>query len=187
MTDASSSQPGRRGLMASMGANVVLFLLTCALLLYVFMLNIDLGDIKRRLSKEIEARQLSERYLIETRNQLTESLREIELLKLQRAHGETDSRPVGSAVPAALPVVVGFHPLARGPGLVAVIENTSDHPLTIVMTVRNPLLPTARRFRLELEPESSIDFGHQDGWSFASGDEIGLFSEAFAAFRLTVP
>lgn len=187
MTDASSPQSERRGLMASMGANVVLLLLTCALLLYVFMLNIDLGDIKRRLSKEVEARQLSERYLVETRNQLTESLREIELLNMQRVHRDTDSRPVGSAVPVALPVVVGFHPLARGQGLAAVIENTSDRHLTIVLTVRNPLLPTARRFKLELEPGSRIDFGDQDGWPFTSGDEMGLFSEGFAAFRLTVP
>jgi len=74
-------QPKRRMLWVSVGVNVVLLLLVCGLALYAFMLNVDLGDVKRRLSKEVETRQQSERYLIETRNQLTESLREIEQLK----------------------------------------------------------------------------------------------------------
>jgi len=174
--------------MVSISVNVVLLLSACGLLLYVFMLNIDLGDIKRRLSKEIEARQLSERYLIETRNQLTGSLREIELLRTQRVYREADSRTTtGSTASAALPVVVGFQPLIRGQGLVAVIENTSDRHLSIVLTVRNTALPAPKRFKLELQPQSSLNFGHQDGWQFASGDELGLFSEEFAAFRLTVP
>jgi len=56
--------------------NVVLLLLTCGLLLYVFMLSVDLDEIKRRLSKEVEIRQQAERYLVEARNQLTDSQRE---------------------------------------------------------------------------------------------------------------
>ena len=68
----------------------MLVLLACGLVLYAFMLNVDLDDVKRRLSKEVETHQQTERYLIETRNQLTESLREIEQLKAQLAYKESD-------------------------------------------------------------------------------------------------
>ncbi|MBU4499925.1 MAG: hypothetical protein KKG40_06910, partial [Gammaproteobacteria bacterium] len=74
-----------------------------------------------------------------------------------------------------------------GQGLVAVINNTSDRYLTLVLAVRNPTLSTVKRFTLEVSPKSSTDFGHLDGWKFASGDEIGLFNDEFGALKLTVP
>jgi hypothetical protein len=179
------SQPKRRGLVVSIGLNAVLLVLVCGLALYAFMLNVDLGDVKRHLSKEIETRQQAERYLIETRNQLTGSLREIEQLKAQLAYKETDFQAEATAKPA-LPVV-GFRSSMLGQGLVAMIENTSDRYLTVVLAVRNPALLTAKRFQLELDPRSRTDFGHLEGWQFASGDEVGLFNDAFGALKITVP
>jgi len=41
--------------------------LACGLVLYAFMLKFDLDDLKRRLSREGEARQQAEGYLVETR------------------------------------------------------------------------------------------------------------------------
>ena len=187
-TQASSpDQPKRRGLFVSLGFNAVLLLLVFGLTLYAFMLNVDIGDAKRRLSKEIETRQQTEGYLIETRNQLTESLREIEQLKAQLAYKESDVQAATAAAKPALPVVVGFRSSLLGKGLVAEIENTSDRYLTVILAVRNPTLSTARRFKLELEPRSRIDFGHLEGWQFASGDEVGLFNDEFGALKLTVP
>jgi hypothetical protein len=186
MDAPSPIQPRRRGLIVSIGLNAVLFSLVCGLALYAFMLNVDLGDVKRRLSKEAETRQQAERYLIETRNQLTDSLREIEQLKEQIAYKETDSQ-AAVAAKLALPVVVNFRSSMLGKGLVAVIENTSDRYLTVVLAVRNPTLSTARRFKLNLEPRSSTDFGHLEGWEFASGDEVGLFNDEFAGLHLSVP
>jgi hypothetical protein len=186
MANPSPGQPKRRGLIVSIGLNVVLLVLVCGVALYAFMLNVDLGDIKRRLSKEVETRQQTERYLIETRNQLTDSLREIEQLKAQLAYKEADVQTAVSAKPA-LPVVVGFRSSMLGRGLVAVIENTSDRYLTVLLAVRNPTLSTSKRFRLELGPKSSTDFGHIEGWQFASGDEVGLFNDEFGALRITVP
>jgi hypothetical protein len=183
---SASGQPKRRGFIVSVVLNVVLFLLACGLLLYAFVLNVDLGDVKRRLSKEIEARQQTERYLTETRNQLTESLREIEQLKAQLAYKETDYQSAISSKPA-LPVVVNFRSSMLGKGLVAVIENTSDRYLTVVLGVRNPTLSLAKRFKLDLDPKSSTDFGHLEGWQFASGDEVGLFNDEFGALRIAVP
>ena len=186
MATPSSSQPKRRGLIVSIGLNAVLLVLACGLALYAFMVNVDLGDVKRRLSKEVETHQQTERYLIETRNQLTDSLREIEQLKAQLAYKETDVQ-AAVAVKPALPVVVGFRSSILGKGLVASIENTSDRYLTVMLAVRNPTLSTAKRFKLELEPRSSSSFGHLEGWQFASGDEVGLFNDEFGALRLTVP
>jgi len=187
MAVSAPNQPRRRGLAVSIGLNVVLVLLACGLVLYAFMLNVDLGDVKRRLSKEVETHQQTERYLIETRNRLTESQREIEQLKAQLAYKETDVQAAAAAAKPALPVVVGFRSSMLGKGLVALIENTSDRYLTVVLAVRNPTLSTAKRFKLELEPKSSTDFGHLEGWQFASGDEVGLFNDEFGALRITVP
>jgi hypothetical protein len=192
MADASASQPlpvrqsRRRGLFVSVGLNVALFLLACGLVLYAFMLRVDLDEAKRRLSKEVETRQQAERYLVETRNQLTDSLREIEQLKAQLAYKETDYQAAISAKPA-LPVVVNFRSSMLGKGLVAVIENTSDRYLTVMLSVRNPTLSTASRYKLNLDPKSSTDFGHLEGWQFASGDEVGLFNDEFTGLRLSVP
>jgi hypothetical protein len=186
MAAPSPLQPRRRGLIVSIGLNVVLALLVGGLVLYAFMLNVDLDDVKRRLSKEVETRQQAERYLVETRNQLTDSLREIEQLKAQLAYKQTDYQAATSAKPA-LPVVVNFRSSLLGKGLVAKIENTSDRYLTVVLTVRNPTLSTARRFKLDLDPKSSTDFGHLEGWQFASGDEVGLFNDEFGALKITVP
>jgi flagellar basal body-associated protein FliL len=178
--------PQRRGLIVSITVNAVLFMLVCGLALYAFMLKVDVDDGKRRLAKEVEVRQQAERYLIETRNLLTNSLREIEQLKAQLAWKESDYQAVVSAKPA-LPVVVDFRASLLGQGLVAEISNTSDRYLTLSLVVRNPTSSTAKRFTLELNPKSSLDFGHLEGWQFASGDEVALFNDAFGALRLTVP
>ena len=150
------------------------------------MLNVDLGDLKRRMSKEVETRQQTERYVVETRNQLTESLREIEQLKAQLAYRETDYQAAEKAKPA-LPVIVNFRSSMLGQGLVAVFENTSDRYLTVVLSVRNPTLSTTKRLKLDLEPKSRTDFGHLEGWQFASGDELSLFNDEFGALKLSVP
>jgi len=183
---ATPNMQKRRGLTLSIGLNVVLVLLACGLVLYAFMLNVDLDDVKRRLSKEVESHQQTERYLIETRNELTESLREVEQLKARLAYKESDFKAATTIKPV-LPVVVGFRSSMLGRGLVAVLENTSDRYLTVVLTVRNPTLSTAKRFQLELEPRSSVKFGHLEGWQFASGDEVTLLNDEFDALRLRVP
>ena len=177
---------GRRGLWIAVGASVVLLLTAAGLLLYAFMLNVDLGDLKRRLSKEVETRQLAERYLVETRNQLTESLREVEQLKAQLAHRSAEAETMASAKPA-LPVVVSFRSSILGKGLVAVLDNTSDRYLTVTLVARNPTLASARRFTVELAPRAKAEFGHLEGWQFASGDELALFHDAYAELRLPVP
>jgi hypothetical protein len=174
------------GMKVSIGLNVVLGLAAFGLALYAFILNVDIGDLRRQLSKEIETRQQAERYLAETRNQLAERVREIETLKAQLEYRGSDGTQ-GDASKPQLPVVVGFRSSLLGKGMVAVIENSSDRYLTLVLTARNPTLATARRFTLELAPRSSKDFGHLEGWQFASGDELTLSHDDFRALTVSVP
>jgi hypothetical protein len=178
--------PHRTAWWVSIGFNILLFVTVCALGLYAFMLNVDLGDIKRRLSKEVESREQTERYLVDTRNLLAQTQHELELIRSQLDLREADIETV-AAVKPALPVVVGFRSSMLGKGLVAVIENTSDRYLNVTLSVRSPTQSTARRFSVELEPRSNTHFGHLEGWRFASGDEVGLFNDEFKALRLTVP
>ena len=175
-----------RSLLVSIGCNIVLTFLVCGLGLYAFMLNVDLGDVKRRLSKEVEVRQQTESYLIETRNRFNQSLLEIEQLKKQLEYKHSEFQPPSSLKPP-MPVIVSFRSSLLGRGIVAVLENTSERDLTVVMNVRNPTLANLRRFTLELPPKSHEDFGHLEGWQFSSGDELVIFHNDFNALRLVVP
>ena len=187
--DSSSTKTSRhwpRSLIISVGFNIFAFLLVCGLALYAFMLNVDLGDAARRYTKEVQARQQTERYLAETRMRLDQSLQEVEQLKRQLEYKPSEFQAEQSAKPA-LPVSVHFRSSFLGKGIVAVIENGSDRDLTVVMNVRNPTLARLRRFTLDLPPHGSEDFGHLEGWQFASGDEIMLFHNNFSALRVVVP
>lgn len=175
-----------RSMMISVGFNITAFLLVCGLGLYAFMLNVDLGDAKRRLSKEVEVRQQTARYLVETRNQLNQSLAEVVQLKSQLEYKQTDFQSISGLKPP-LPVVISFRSSLLGKGIVAVLHNTGERYLTVVMNVRNPTLVSLRRFTLELAPKSSEDFGHLEGWQFASGDELVVLHNDFNALRLVVP
>lgn len=186
MSMTEARLPRRRGLVAALLTAAVLFIVACGLALYAFMLNVDLEDMKRRLSREVETRQLAERTLTETRNHLVASQREIEQLQQQLAYRESDYQAAISAK-SPLPVVVSFRESMLGRGLVAVVRNNSDRYLTVVLAVRNPTLSTAKRFTLNLEPRAGLDFGHLEGWRFASGDEFALFHDEFSALRLSVP
>ena len=175
-----------RSLLISVGFNIVGILLLCGLGLYAFMLNVDLGDAKRRINREVATRQQTETYLAETRLRLNQSLQEIEQLKVQLEYKPSEFQQ-GSEAKPAMPITVHFRTSFLGKGIVAVIENTSEQDLTLVMNLRNPTLARLRRFTLEIPPHGSEDFGHLEGWQFASGDELVLFHNDFNALRVVVP
>jgi hypothetical protein len=144
------------------------------------------GRREAALSKEVETRQQTERYLIETRNQLTDSLREIEQLKAQLAYKETD---IQAAVAAPSRRCRWWSVFARrcwaraGRG-----DRKHQRSLSDRGAGRAQSHAVDRQaLQLELDPKSSTDFGHLEGWQFASGDEVGLFNDEFGALRITVP
>ena len=183
---ASGTAPVRRGGLVWVVACAALFVALLATGLYAFLLKVDLDDALRRLSREVEARQRGEQYLADTRAQLTEKLREIEQLKEQLDYAAQDYGQLAARKPA-LPVTVNFRPSWLGQGVVAEIHNASPRFLSVVLVARNPTLSSARRFTLELRPESNTPFGHLEGWRFVSGDELTLYNDGFAQLRTVVP
>lgn len=183
MQDARKPQQvAKKWLWLSLMANALLFLLAAGAILMAFMLSYEQQKLKIELGKAKEDRQRVEAYLAESRARVMEVEREIR--RLSQALNAPDPAQAGKP---ALPVKVGFRKSYLGIGLVAEITNTSSHYLSLVMTTRNPTLSSARRFRIELDPGETLAFGHDDGWKFASGDELGLYNDNYRALRLSVP
>jgi hypothetical protein len=189
---SSSEQPASRTGIArkwfwlSIIANVLLFIAAGGAVLFAFMLSYDLQDAKLHTEKEVQARHRAEHYLQETRARLAEAQRETERLSHALSKRAADPAQYDDGKPA-LPVSVRFRKSFWGKGLVAVIENTSDQYLTLVLSVRNPTLSTAKRFQIEVKGGDDLDFGHDDGWQFASGDEVGLYHNDFKTLKMVVP
>jgi hypothetical protein len=179
-----SQQVARKWFLLSLISNILLLVLAGGAILFAFMLSYDLQKAKVQLDKEKQDRHRVEAYLAESRARVAEIEREIR--RLSQALNAKDPAQVGSGKPA-LPVKVGFRKSYLGIGLVAVIENTSAHYLTLVMTTRNPTLSTVKRFQIEIAPGDDLAFGHNDGWKFASGDELNLYNDNYKALKLSVP
>lgn len=174
----------RKWLRLSLIANALLLVLAGGAILFAFMLSYELQQAKIQLGREQQERQRVEGYLAESRARAAEVEREIR--RLGEALNAPDPARSESGKPA-LPVSIGFRKSWLGIGLVAVIRNTSDRYLTLVMTARNPTLATLKRFNIEIGPGDDIAFGHDDGWKFTSGDELSLYHDHYKALKVTVP
>jgi hypothetical protein len=183
---ASPSVIGRKWFWLSVIVNILLLITAGGAVLFAFMLGYDLQDAKRQTEKETQARQRAEQYLQESRARLAEVQREAQRLSQVLSSRAADPAQYDAGKPE-LPVNLHFRKSFWGRGLVAEIENTSDQYLTLVLSVRNPTLATARRFQIQLKGGDDLDFGHDDGWRFASGDEVGLYHNNYKALRMIVP
>lgn len=176
----------RKWFWLSLIINIVLLVAAGGTALFAFMLSYDLQDAKLQLEKETQARQRAEQYLQESRARLAEVQREA-----QRLSQVLSTRAVDPVLhdegKAELPINLSFRRSFWGKGLVAVIENTSDQYLTLVLNVRNPTLSTAKRFQIQLKGRDDLHFGHDDGWEFASGDEVNIFHNSYKTLKTRVP
>lgn len=189
MADAEKTRVltiSRKWFWISAGLNVLLSLLVVGAILVAFTLNYDLLDMRSQRDKALEGKQRAERYLAESRARAAEVEREIQRLSQALTGKFVDPAQIDSNKPP-MPVKITFRKSYLGMGLVTVIENSSTQHLTLLLTVRNPTISTARRFQIEVKPENDIAFGHDDGWKFASGDELGLYHNDYRAIRMTVP
>lgn len=176
----------RKWFWLSLSANALLLMLAAGAVLIAFMLNYELQDMKLQRDKERAAKLRVEQYLAESRARMAEFEREIQRLSHAFAEKIVDPAQIDSNKPP-MPVKITFRKSYLGIGLVAVIENTSSQHLTLLLTARNPTLATARRFQIEIKPENDIAFGHDDGWQFASNDELALYHDHYRAVRMIVP
>lgn len=186
MSDPASPVIARKWFWLSILANILLLVTAGGAVLFAFMLSYDLQDAKLQAEKEIQARHRAEQYLQESRARLADVQREARRLSRVLSSRAADPAQYDSGKPE-LPVTLHFRKSFWGKGLVAEIENTSDQFLTLILTVRNPTLSSAKRFKIELKGKDDLDFGHDDGWQFASGDEVGLHHNDFKALRMIVP
>jgi hypothetical protein len=176
----------RKWLWVSVIANILLLITAGGAVLFAFMLSYDLQDARLHAEKEMQARHRAETYLQESRGRLAEVQREAQRLSQVLSTRAIDPLLHDAGKPE-LPVNLRFRKSFWGKGLVAVIENTSDQYLTLVLNVRNPTLSTARRFQIQLKSEDTLDFGHDDGWQFASGDAVAIYHNDYKALKMNVP
>jgi hypothetical protein len=190
MSDAETTTHARvisrKWFWVSIMANAVLLIAAGGLVLFAFVLSYDLQNAKLQAGKEVQARQRAEQYLQESRARLAEMQREAQRLSEVLSTRAIDPAQQDDGKPE-LPINLHFRRSFWGKGLVAVIENTSDQYLTLVLSVRNPTLSTAKRFEIQLKSGDTLDFGHDEGWQFASGDEVAIYHNDYKALKTIVP
>lgn len=183
---APAAMIARKWFWLSVMLNLLLLIAAGGAVLFAFLLQYDLQDARLQVDKEIQARHRAEQYLQESRMRLAEVQREAERLSQVVAARAADPAQHDAGKPE-LPVTLHFRRSFWGRGLVAEIENTSEQYLTLILSVRNPTLATARRFQVSLKGGDDIAFGHDDGWQFASGDEVAIYHNDYRPLKTIVP
>ena len=86
-----------------------------------------------------------------------------------------------------VPVRVQFRRSQMGRGLVGMFSNYSAKQLTVVMAFRNPTTGQTKQLQQQIAPGAVLEIGYQEGWQFASGDQIAIRSAGFEIIRSVVP
>jgi uncharacterized protein YoxC len=86
-----------------------------------------------------------------------------------------------------VPIRVGMRRAMLGNGLIGVFTNLSGKQLPVIVALRNPTTGAGKRLSIQVSPGGRSEIGSGEGWSFASGDQIGLVSAGFEPLRVTVP
>jgi hypothetical protein len=85
-----------------------------------------------------------------------------------------------------LPVRIQMRPSAMGRGLVAMLTNTSERQLSVLMATRNPTTQAVKHLSLQVAPGAKVEIGFREGVQFASGDQVRLRSAGFEDLAYTV-
>lgn len=71
-----------------------------------------------------------------------------------------------------MPLELTYREAMMGPGLVISLKNRSSRNLSVIATFTNPTLNQEKNFRIDFSAKGVTEFGHIEGWAFASGDKI---------------
>jgi hypothetical protein len=85
------------------------------------------------------------------------------------------------------PIDISYRTAILGDGVVAKFANMSDRHLSFKATFSNPTFNASGIFKIEIPPSHWTTFGHMEGWSFSSGDEITLEHNEFRTITTIVP
>jgi septal ring factor EnvC (AmiA/AmiB activator) len=89
---------------------------------------------------------------------------------------ELEKKPV-------LPVKLTFRAAVLGEGQVLQIFNDASQDLPVRLIVKRPATDKTKDFELVLRGNSTIEFGHAEGWAFHSGDVIVLKNNGYEQFQ----
>ena len=87
----------------------------------------------------------------------------------------------------AMPIEVNYRKALLASGLVAEFKNDSTRNLSVVATFENPTLHQPKSFRIDLNPGSTKEVGHLEGWNFSSGDLITLEHNDYKTEKVKLP
>lgn len=86
-----------------------------------------------------------------------------------------------------LPVSVGFREALLGSGLVAIIENHSGKPLEVAAEFSSDKTGDRKRVSLVIPANGQVNYGHTEGWAFASGQKIKLTNSDYREATYSAP
>jgi hypothetical protein len=163
----------------------VLLFMVVGLGAYVIAQQVELSEGRQQLQGARAALANSEKALTQLRNSQKSLVRQVESLQRELLVRRVIPTLVTGKPP--LPVRVTFRDALLGSSLVARIENLSERHLRLMVSVRNPTLSRTGRFELELAPGEHEELGHLEGWSFSSGDEVGIYQDDYSGQQIIVP
>ena len=86
-----------------------------------------------------------------------------------------------------MPVELTYRDAMMGSGLVISLKNRSSRNLSVVATFTNPTLHQEKSFRIDLSAKGFTEFGHIEGWAFASGDNIKIVHNEYKPLTVILP
>ncbi|MEY8689434.1 MAG: zinc-ribbon domain-containing protein [Leptothrix sp. (in: b-proteobacteria)] len=86
-----------------------------------------------------------------------------------------------------MPVEVKFRPALVGPGLVLIVNNTSDRYLSFIVNIKNPTTKSEQTYRVDAAPHQAAEVGHKEGWILASGDELKILHNEYKEWQGSIP
>jgi hypothetical protein len=96
-------------------------------------------------------------------------------------------KPPVVATKPPLPVTCKYRRALLANGYVAIFTNTSPQVLGVLATFENLTFKTNKSFRLNLDPNVPVQFGHLEGWDFTAGDKITLQESHYQNAIFTIP
>lgn len=86
-----------------------------------------------------------------------------------------------------MPIEITYRKALMGPGLVVAFKNRSTRSLSVAATFTNPTLRQEKAFRVDIPANGVTEFGHREGWAFASGDSIKVVHNEYKPLNVSLP
>jgi hypothetical protein len=125
-----------------------------------------------------------ERKVLDLREELTRAE-----VAVQEKDAELATREVAlaDATQPELPVRVSFIPAWMGQGMVASFRNVGSRQLTLMIEFHDTDAHTSKDFALVVDPGSTADIGHAEGWLVNSGQSVRVSASGYKSVTAFAP